>query len=116
MKSSALHVWLWLVGCAVALVIGCREVPAPVPLPTSTLPSPPATAVPSPDMTQTALPSPTAEPSWTATLPPTEAPVPEPTASVDQVGVRETAVSIPGYVYEPYLKEGFDEEHGVPSR
>ena len=114
MKSSALRVLLLLVGCTLALVVGCREVPAPTPLPTRTLPSTPATAVPSPDMTQTALPSPTAEPSWTPSLPPTETPVPEPTASVDQVVVRETAVSIPGYVYEPYLKEDFDEEHGVP--
>ncbi|MDH4208405.1 MAG: DUF5107 domain-containing protein, partial [Anaerolineae bacterium] len=105
-KRSALSMWL-LVGCALALVVGCREAPAPSPLP-----SPPATAWPGPDVTR--FPSPAAAPSWTPTLPPKATPVVVPTTSVDQVVVRETEISVSGYVYEPYLKEGFDQERGVP--
>jgi len=62
-----------------------------------------------------AAPSPLVEPS----LRPSPSPVPTAERSVapqrhDEVVARETTISILSSLYEPYLREGFDAEHGVP--
>ncbi len=112
MKSESVRVLLAV--CALSLIVGCKEASSPTPLSTRLVPSPPAAAAASVQATRTAPPSPTAEPSWTAAASPTETSMVLPTTSVEQVVVRETTLSIPGYVYEPHLEQGLDEGRGVP--
>jgi hypothetical protein len=99
--------------CAASLLVGCGEVVVPTPSATQPPPTPPPTMVPSPEVTLTAPPSATTEATATQTPRPAATPTASPTALTEQVLVRETTLSILSYVYESYLEEGLDEDHGV---
>lgn len=59
-------------------------------------------------------PSVAVQPTWTPSRLPTSTPEVPPALPGDQVVVRETTISLPAYVYEPYLRQALDEQRGVP--
>ncbi len=138
MKRIVCH---FFAACACCLLVlpGCQGVISPAPpttVPTAvSVPSPGATSVtgsgqearPSPSLAPSPTPeesptvSATVQPTWTPEAPPTATAEAPPTATPevppslprDQVLVRETTISLPAYVYEPYLRQALDEQRGV---
>jgi hypothetical protein len=120
------------IACCLFLLPGCQGVvspPPPTKLPTAvSAPSPGVTLVtgagqeasPSPTLVPTRTmeesPSPTVavQPTWTPFVPSTATPEAPPSLPGDQVLVRETTISLPSYVYEPYLRQALDDQRGVP--
>jgi hypothetical protein len=102
-------------------LVGCQEANGPTPTATEPVSLPSVTPAPSPEATSppsspVPLPSltPLPQPSSTPIPSPTATPTMVPTVAKDEVVVRQTTISISGYVYEPFLRDGFDAEHGVP--
>jgi hypothetical protein len=114
--------------CLLALLCACQEMGGPAPLATTALPlasaTPTATAAPAispqdtPELSavpaESAPPSPVAPSTWTPTALPTSTPEAPHVASTDQVVLRETNISLSTYQYEPFLRQAWDEAHGVP--
>jgi hypothetical protein len=118
--------------CCLFLLPGCQGVVSPSPptmVPTAvSVPSPGVTpvagagqeaspspaAVPSHTSEQSPSPSVAVQPTWTPSAPPTATSEVPPPLPGDQVLVRETTISLPAYVYEPYLRQALDEQRGVP--
>jgi hypothetical protein len=111
-------------------LVGCRAGSPPTPTATQPVASPSATPAYSPEATtppdatpvgspeatsppSTPVESSSPTPSSTPTLAPTETPQVAPTIAADDVVVRETTLSIAGYVYEPFLRDAFDAERGL---
>lgn len=111
------------IGLMAALLIalaGCQGASVPTPTATEAVASPSATPLHSPEPTsppstpvESSSPTPSPQPSSTPTLAPTQTPEMKPTVATDEVVVRETTLSIPGYVYEPFLLDAFDAERGL---
>jgi hypothetical protein len=76
--------------------------------------SPSPTLVPSPTPEESPAPSVVVLPTWTPAALPTATVEAPPSLPGDQVLVRETSISLPAYVYEPYLRQALDEQRGVP--
>ncbi len=125
MQPAAYRYRVLLIICLVALLSACSGTPGITPQPTETPQMPTATVpatieavtVPTPTLIPSPLSSPTPEPY------PTSAPLPSPTIEPsptppppDRVLVREATISVLSYPYEPYLREAFDDQHGVPYR
>ena len=128
MKRVLISPLVLLVLCLLPLPCGCQDVVGPSPSATAPLrlPSatPVATATPaislqdtperSPMPAESPPPSPVVQPDWTPTVLPSSTPEMADVASTDQVVVRETSISLSTYQYEPFLRQAWDEEHGVP--
>jgi hypothetical protein len=63
---------------------------------------------------QSPTPSAVVLPTWTAAALPSPTPEIGQAASTDHVVVREASISLSAYQYEPFLRQAWDEEHGVP--
>jgi hypothetical protein len=128
MKRVLISLLVLLVPCLPPMLCGCQDVVGPSPSATVPLPLPSATPVatatmaiipqdtpqPSPMPAESPPPSAVVQSASTATALPSSNPeLPFP-ASTDQVMVREASVSLSTYQYEPYLRQAWDEEHGVP--
>jgi hypothetical protein len=105
-----------LMAALLVAVVGCQVASGPTPTATEPVSLPTATPVPSPTSSPLPLASPTPLPQPSSTPVPTATATPAmaPTAVKDEVVVRQTTISISGYVYEPFLHDGSDAEHGVP--
>jgi len=110
-----------LMAALLVTLVGCFEATSPTPTATKAVSLPSVTPQPSPEATspastpvESSSPTPVPQPSSTPIPSPTPSPAVPPTTPVDGVVVRETTLSIATYVYEPFLRDDFDIEHGVP--
>jgi hypothetical protein len=110
-----------LMAVLLGTLVGCVEATSPTPTATKAVSLPSVTPLRSPEATSTAStpvespsPTPVPQPSSTPLPSPTPSPAASPTVAADGVVVRETSLSIATYVYEPFLRDRFDDAHGVP--